>query len=170
MIPLLESQKLGCPVFCRKTHPDLVFAYPLEPLLTGLLGELCSGMCCILPGEMAAADSDAIYKHLFTDIPAQLFHNSSLAFEFVLFCKDNSRLFTETSSIFRQSFPNLFKVHLAGAAQETACCASFLCLQILAFSTPHSPPLYFYGRAQARGMGKKDLENSEFEVERGFWV
>ncbi|XP_040431269.1 AP-5 complex subunit zeta-1 isoform X2 [Cygnus olor] len=60
-------------------------------------------------GEMAAVDSDAIYKHLFTDIPAQLFHNASLAFEFVLFCKENSQLFAETSSIFRQSFPNLFK-------------------------------------------------------------
>ncbi|KFO15184.1 AP-5 complex subunit zeta-1, partial [Balearica regulorum gibbericeps] len=59
--------------------------------------------------KMAAVDSDAIYKHLFTDIPAQLFHNPSLAFEFVQFCKDNSQLFTETSSIFRQSFPNLFK-------------------------------------------------------------
>ncbi|XP_072205717.1 AP-5 complex subunit zeta-1 isoform X2 [Excalfactoria chinensis] len=59
--------------------------------------------------EMAAVDSDAIYKHLFTDIPAQLFHNSSLAFEFVLFCRDNSQLFTESSSIFRRSFPNLFK-------------------------------------------------------------
>jgi len=139
MVPLLESQKLGCPVFFRKTQADLVFAYPLEPLLTGLLGEPCSGMCCILPGEMAAVDSDAIYKHLFTDIPAQLFHNSSLAFEFVLFCRDNSQLLTETSSIFRQSFPNLFKVQLAGAAQEPACCASFLCLQILLFAFQHTP-------------------------------
>ncbi|XP_061848737.1 AP-5 complex subunit zeta-1 isoform X2 [Colius striatus] len=59
--------------------------------------------------KVAAVDSDAIYKHLFTDIPAQLFHNPSLAFEFIQFCKDNSQLFTETSSIFRQSFPNLFK-------------------------------------------------------------
>ncbi|NXH13473.1 AP5Z1 protein, partial [Bucco capensis] len=59
--------------------------------------------------KVAAVDSDAIYKHLFTDIPAQLFHNASLAFEFLQFCKDNSQLFTETSSIFRQSFPNLFK-------------------------------------------------------------
>lgn len=96
--------------------------------MAGLLGELCLGMCCILPGEMAAVDSDAIYKHLFTDIPAQLFHNASLAFEFVLFCKENSRLFTETSSIFRQSFPNLFKVQFAGTAQEAACCTSLLCL------------------------------------------
>ncbi|XP_077043086.1 AP-5 complex subunit zeta-1 [Agelaius phoeniceus] len=59
--------------------------------------------------RLAAVDSDAIYKHLFTDIPAQLFHNPSLAFEFVQFCKDNSQLFTDSSSIFRQSFPNLFK-------------------------------------------------------------
>ncbi|RLW01625.1 hypothetical protein DV515_00007832 [Chloebia gouldiae] len=59
--------------------------------------------------KLAAVDSDAIYKHLFTDIPAQLFHNPSLAFEFVQFCKDNSQLFTDSSSIFRQSFPNLFK-------------------------------------------------------------
>ncbi|KAL2298919.1 hypothetical protein Nmel_014529 [Mimus melanotis] len=59
--------------------------------------------------KLAAVDSDAIYKHLFTDVPAQLFHNPSLAFEFVQFCKDNSQLFTDSSSIFRQSFPNLFK-------------------------------------------------------------
>ncbi|XP_068002736.1 AP-5 complex subunit zeta-1 isoform X2 [Melanerpes formicivorus] len=59
--------------------------------------------------KVAAVDSDAIYRHLLTDIPAQLFHNASLAFEFVQFCKANSQLFTETSSVFRQSFPNLFK-------------------------------------------------------------
>ncbi|NXO85948.1 AP5Z1 protein, partial [Sitta europaea] len=59
--------------------------------------------------KLTAVDSDAIYKHLFIDIPAQLFHNPSLAFEFVQFCKDNSQLFTDSSSIFRQSFPNLFK-------------------------------------------------------------
>ncbi|NXU73282.1 AP5Z1 protein, partial [Oreotrochilus melanogaster] len=59
--------------------------------------------------KMAAVDSSGIYKHLFSDIPAQLFHNPSLAFEFLQFCKDNSQLFTEASSIFRQSFPNLFK-------------------------------------------------------------
>ncbi|XP_030315367.1 AP-5 complex subunit zeta-1 isoform X2 [Calypte anna] len=59
--------------------------------------------------KMAAVDCSGIYKHLFSDIPAQLFHNPSLAFEFLQFCKDNSQLFTEASSIFRQSFPNLFK-------------------------------------------------------------
>lgn len=69
-------------------------------------------------------DSDAIYKHLFTDIPAQLFYNPSLAFEFVQFCKDNTQLFTDSSSIFRQSFPNLFKVQCVGAAEGTACFTS----------------------------------------------
>lgn len=120
--------------------------------MAGLPGGLCSATCCVLPGKMAAVDSDAIYKHLFTDIPAQLFHNPSLAFEFVQFCKDNSQLFTETSSIFRQSFPNLFKVQLAGAAQERACCTFFSVPQNFLF-TPQSPPcasMAVLGRAQAR--------------------
>ncbi|NXK89638.1 AP5Z1 protein, partial [Formicarius rufipectus] len=56
-----------------------------------------------------AVDLDTICTPLFTDIPAKLFHSPSLAFEFVQFCKDNCQLFMDTSSIFRQSFPNLFK-------------------------------------------------------------
>lgn len=120
--------------------------------MAGLPAGLCSATCCVLPGKMAAVDSDAIYRHLFTDIPAQLFHNPSLAFEFVQFCKDNSQLFTETSSIFRQSFPNLFKVQLAGAAQERACCTLFSVPQNFLFM-PQSPPcasVAVLGSAQAR--------------------
>uniref|UniRef100_K7FTE5 Adaptor related protein complex 5 subunit zeta 1 n=1 Tax=Pelodiscus sinensis TaxID=13735 RepID=K7FTE5_PELSI len=60
--------------------------------------------------ETAAVDSEAIYRHLFTRIPAQLFHSPMLAFEFIQFCRDNVRFFTENLSLFRQSFPNLFKV------------------------------------------------------------
>uniref|UniRef100_A0A8B9QE08 Adaptor related protein complex 5 subunit zeta 1 n=1 Tax=Apteryx owenii TaxID=8824 RepID=A0A8B9QE08_APTOW len=78
---------------------DVTYARALLPIAQFFLNH----------SEMAAVDSDAIYKHLFTEIPAQLFHNPSLAFEFIQFCKDNSQLFTDTSSIFRQSFPNLFK-------------------------------------------------------------
>uniref|UniRef100_K7FTF7 Adaptor related protein complex 5 subunit zeta 1 n=1 Tax=Pelodiscus sinensis TaxID=13735 RepID=K7FTF7_PELSI len=59
--------------------------------------------------ETAAVDSEAIYRHLFTRIPAQLFHSPMLAFEFIQFCRDNVRFFTENLSLFRQSFPNLFK-------------------------------------------------------------
>ncbi|XP_039588159.1 AP-5 complex subunit zeta-1 isoform X3 [Passer montanus] len=89
--------------FLRTLHSricgDATYARALLPIAQFFLNH----------SKLAAVDSDAIYKHLFTDIPAQLFHNPSLAFEFVQFCKDNSQLFTDSSSIFRQSFPNLFK-------------------------------------------------------------
>uniref|UniRef100_A0A8C5S3Y5 Adaptor related protein complex 5 subunit zeta 1 n=1 Tax=Laticauda laticaudata TaxID=8630 RepID=A0A8C5S3Y5_LATLA len=59
--------------------------------------------------ETAAVDSEAVYRHLFTKVPAQLFHNLMLAYEFLQFCRHNVGLFTENLSIFRQSTPNLFK-------------------------------------------------------------
>ncbi|NXO58554.1 AP5Z1 protein, partial [Aramus guarauna] len=104
-------------IICKQ---DSSYVYRTVSFLKILHGRICGDAAyarALLPiaqfflnhSKMAAVDSDAIYKHLFTDIPAQLFHNPSLAFEFVQFCKDNSQLFTETSSIFRQSFPNLFK-------------------------------------------------------------
>ncbi|ETE56777.1 hypothetical protein L345_17511, partial [Ophiophagus hannah] len=43
------------------------------------------------------------------EVPAQLFHNLMLAYEFLQFCRQNVGLFTENLSIFRQSTPNLFK-------------------------------------------------------------
>ncbi|KAM9291234.1 AP-5 complex subunit zeta-1 isoform 2-T2 [Morus bassanus] len=104
-------------IICKQ---DSSYVYRAVSFLKILHGRICGDATyarALLPiaqfflnhSKMAAVDSDAIYKHLFTDIPAQLFHNPSLAFEFVQFCKDNSQLFTETSSIFGQSFPNLFK-------------------------------------------------------------
>ncbi|NWR68087.1 AP5Z1 protein, partial [Bucorvus abyssinicus] len=104
-------------IICKQ---DSSYVYRAVSFLKTLHGRICGDATyarALLPiaqfflnhSKMAAVDSDAIYRHLFTDIPAQLFHNPSLAFEFVQFCKDNSQLFTDTSSIFRQSFPNLFK-------------------------------------------------------------
>lgn len=55
-------------------------------------------------------DSEAIYRHLFAKVPAQLFHNLMLAYEFLQFCRQNVGLFAGNLSIFRQSTPNLFKV------------------------------------------------------------
>lgn len=69
------------------------------------------------PGETAAVDSEAVYKHLFTRIPAQLFHSPMMAFEFIQFCRDNIQFFRENISIFRRSFPNLFKVWGLGLVQ-----------------------------------------------------
>lgn len=132
-------------------------------MLAGLLGGLCSATCCVLPGKTAAVDSEAIYKHLLTDIPAQLFHNPSLAFEFVQFCKENSRLFTETSSIFRQSFPNLFKVQLAGAAEDRACCTFLSEPQnlVFAFQCTLEPFASLHGSAR-ESVGKKDCWKSRY--------
>ncbi|KAM9222778.1 AP-5 complex subunit zeta-1 isoform 2-T2 [Leptosomus discolor] len=104
-------------IICKQ---DSSYVYRAVSFLKVLHGRICGDATyarALLPitqfflnhSKVAAVDSDAICKHLFTDVPAQLFHNPSLAFEFVQFCKDNSQLFTETSSIFRQSFPNLFK-------------------------------------------------------------
>ncbi|NWW77818.1 AP5Z1 protein, partial [Climacteris rufus] len=104
-------------IICKQ---DSSYVYRAAPFLKTLHGRICGDATyarALLPiaqfflnhSKLAAVDSDAIYKHLFTDVPAQLFHNPSLAFEFVQFCKDNSQLLTDSSSIFRQSFPNLFK-------------------------------------------------------------
>ncbi|NXG02871.1 AP5Z1 protein, partial [Sakesphorus luctuosus] len=104
-------------IICKQ---DSSYVYRAVSFLKTLHGRICGDTTyarALLPiaqfflnhSKLAAVDSDAICQHLFTDIPAQLFHSPSLAFEFVQFCKQNSQLFTDTSSIFRQSFPNLFK-------------------------------------------------------------
>lgn len=55
-------------------------------------------------------DAEAVYKRLFTKVPAQLFHSPMLAYEFTQFCRHNVHLFSEDLGIFRKSTPNLFKV------------------------------------------------------------
>ncbi|KAM9372683.1 AP-5 complex subunit zeta-1 [Phaethornis superciliosus] len=113
---LIEAVKI-MDIICKQ---DSSYVYRAVSFLKTLHGRICGDATyarVLLPiaqfflnhSKTAAVDSSGIYKHLFSDIPAQLFHNPSLAFEFLQFCKDNSQLFTETSSIFRQSFPNLFK-------------------------------------------------------------
>ncbi|NXP71829.1 AP5Z1 protein, partial [Ramphastos sulfuratus] len=104
-------------IICKQDSSYVCRAVPFLKILHGRICGDATYARALLPiaqfflnhSKMAAVDSDVIYRHLLTDIPAQLFHNASLAFEFLQFCKDNSQLFTETSSVFRQSFPNLFK-------------------------------------------------------------
>ncbi|XP_058141714.1 AP-5 complex subunit zeta-1 [Dasypus novemcinctus] len=58
----------------------------------------------------AAVDSDAVFQHLFTWVPSELFHSPMLAFEFVQFCRDNRALLGGSPGILRLSFPNLLKL------------------------------------------------------------
>ncbi|KAM6424332.1 AP-5 complex subunit zeta-1 isoform 2-T2 [Liasis olivaceus] len=79
---------------------DLSYARVLIPIAQFFLNH----------SETAAVDSEAVYRHLFSKVPAQLFHNLILAYEFLQFCRQNARLFTENFSVFQQSTPNLFKL------------------------------------------------------------
>ncbi|XP_015263593.1 PREDICTED: AP-5 complex subunit zeta-1, partial [Gekko japonicus] len=78
---------------------DLSYARVLLPIAQFFLNH----------SETAAVDSEAVYKHLFTKVPAQLFHSPMLAYEFVQFCRHNVSFFAEHCCVFRQSTPNLFK-------------------------------------------------------------
>nr|XP_044603109.1 AP-5 complex subunit zeta-1 [Equus asinus] len=104
-------------VLCRQ---DPSFLYRTLSCLKALHARLCGDPVCVralLPvaqfflnhGEAAAVDTEAIYQHLFTRIPSELFHSPMLAFEFVQFCRDNLPLFGRSLGILKLSFPNLFK-------------------------------------------------------------
>lgn len=104
-------------VLCRQ---DPSFLYRTLSCLKALHARLCGDPACVralLPvaqfflnhGEAAAVDTEAIYQHLFTRIPSELFHSPMLAFEFVQFCRDNLPLFGRSLGILKLSFPNLFK-------------------------------------------------------------
>lgn len=87
-------------------------------MVGGLLsGAFCPDGASCLSGEAAAVDSEAIYQHLFTRIPSELFHSPMLAFEFIQFCRDNLPLFDRNRGILKLSFPNLFKACSASVGQ-----------------------------------------------------
>ncbi|XP_032115486.1 AP-5 complex subunit zeta-1 isoform X4 [Sapajus apella] len=104
-------------VLCRQ---DPSFLYRSLSCLKALHGRLQgdpASVRVLLPlarfflshGEVAAVDSEAVYRHLFTRIPSEQFHSPMLAFEFIQFCRDNLHLFAGHLSTLRLSFPNLFK-------------------------------------------------------------
>ena len=60
---------------------------------------------------MAAVDSEAVFRQLFSRFPSELFNEPALAYEFVQFCRANMAVLEDGVALYRQSFPNIFKVN-----------------------------------------------------------
>uniref|UniRef100_UPI00398EC1EE AP-5 complex subunit zeta-1 n=1 Tax=Pristiophorus japonicus TaxID=55135 RepID=UPI00398EC1EE len=104
-------------LICRQ---DPLFVYRAFPVVKALYGRISADSAfarVLLPvaqfylnhSELAAVDSEAVYRHLFTKIPSELYQDPMVAFEFVQFCRGNRKTLSETVGIFRKSFPNLLK-------------------------------------------------------------
>ncbi|XP_067858992.1 AP-5 complex subunit zeta-1 isoform X2 [Heptranchias perlo] len=104
-------------LICRQ---DPLFVYRAFPVVKALYGRISADSAfarVLLPvaqfylnhSELAAVDSEAVYRHLFTKIPSELYQDPMVAFEFVQFCRGNRKALSETVGIFHKSFPNLLK-------------------------------------------------------------
>ncbi|XP_038676077.1 AP-5 complex subunit zeta-1 [Scyliorhinus canicula] len=104
-------------LICRQ---DPLFVYRAFPVVKALYGRINSdsGFARVLlpvvqfylnHSELAAVDSEAVYRHLFTKIPSELYHDTMVAFEFFQFCRRNRKTLSENVGIFHKSFPNLLK-------------------------------------------------------------
>ncbi|XP_041062389.1 AP-5 complex subunit zeta-1 isoform X2 [Carcharodon carcharias] len=104
-------------LICRQ---DPQFVYRAFPVVKALYGRISSDSVfarVLLPvtqfylnhSELAAVDSEAVYRHLFTKIPSERYHDTMVAFEFFQFCRRNRKTLSENVGIFHKSFPNLLK-------------------------------------------------------------
>ncbi|XP_008070215.1 AP-5 complex subunit zeta-1, partial [Carlito syrichta] len=104
-------------VLCRQDPSFLYRSLSCLKALHGRLSTDAARVRVLLPlarfflshGEAAAMDSDAVYQHLLTRVPAEHFHSPMLAFEFVQLCRDSLPLLGGNLGLLRLSFPSLFK-------------------------------------------------------------
>ncbi|XP_017309744.1 AP-5 complex subunit zeta-1 isoform X1 [Ictalurus punctatus] len=82
-----------------RLNAELAFARVLLPIAQFYLNH----------SETAAVESEAVFCHLFSRFPAELFNEPMLAYEFVRFCLHNVSVLQEKVAIYRHSFPNLLK-------------------------------------------------------------
>ncbi|XP_078274538.1 AP-5 complex subunit zeta-1 isoform X2 [Rhinoraja longicauda] len=104
-------------LICRH---DPLFVYRAFPVVKALYSRIIADSSfarVLLPvaqfylnhSELAAVDSEAVYRQLFTKVPSELYQDPMLAFEFVQFCRENAKTLRESVAIFHKSFPNLLK-------------------------------------------------------------
>lgn len=104
-------------LICRH---DPLFVYRAFPVVKALYSRISAdaGFARVLlpvaqfylnHSELAAVDSEAVYRQLFTKVPSELYQDPMLAFEFVQFCRENAKTLRESVAIFHKSFPNLLK-------------------------------------------------------------
>ncbi|XP_065111480.2 AP-5 complex subunit zeta-1 isoform X2 [Paramisgurnus dabryanus] len=99
---------------------DPSYVYRAFPSIKALYGRLNGDLAytrALLPiaqfylnhSEMAAVDSEAVFRQLFGHCPAEQFNEPMLAFEFTQFCLLNASTLQTRVTGYRQSFPNLLK-------------------------------------------------------------
>lgn len=99
---------------------DPSYVYRAFPCIKALYGRLNGDLAytrALLPiaqfylnhSEMAAVDSEAVFRQLFGHCPAEQFNEPMLAFEFTQFCLLNASTLQTRVTGYRQSFPNLLK-------------------------------------------------------------
>uniref|UniRef100_W5KRM6 Adaptor related protein complex 5 subunit zeta 1 n=1 Tax=Astyanax mexicanus TaxID=7994 RepID=W5KRM6_ASTMX len=104
-------------IICSEDASYVYRAFPCIKALYGRLSADLGSARALLPiaqfylnhSEMAAVDSEAVFCHLFSRFPAELFNEPMLAFEFVQFCLRNVTVLQDKVAIYRHSFPNLLK-------------------------------------------------------------
>ncbi|KAL2100729.1 hypothetical protein ACEWY4_002490 [Coilia grayii] len=104
-------------IICKEDPSYVYRAFPSVKALYGRLSGELTYARALIPiaqfylnhSEMAAVDSEAVYRQLFARFPSELFNEPTLAYELVQFCRANMAVLENGVALYRQSFPNLFK-------------------------------------------------------------